>query len=230
MSEIEKVRERYDRRLEKGLSHQFEQYFDFIHFSRSEREYWATVFLRKHLAGSLETKRILEIGAGHGDNIHFMMRAGFRWENIFVNELLEERVNSLKQWVPNDRIFSGDVLSIPKEQTFDIIFQSVVFSSILDQRVQKQIANHCIALLNPGGLFLWYDFCFDNPKNRDVKGVSKKEVLSLFSGSMELVQRRKVTLAPPLGRRVGRAYGLVNSLFPFLRTHELSLFRKGEQQ
>lgn len=68
------------------------------------------------------------------------------------------------------------------------------------------------------GLILWYDFKYNNPSNKDVKGVNKREIKELFPDAKKIIFHN-VTLAPPIGRRVGKFYNLVNLLFPFLRTH-----------
>ena len=52
--------------------------------------------------------------------------------------------------------------------------------------------------MKPDGIILWYDFIYNNPSNPDVKRVSKKEIINLFSG-VDNIQFYKVTLAPPIG-------------------------------
>ena len=74
------------------------------------------------------------------------------------------------------------------------------------------------------GIILWYDFRYDNPHNADVRGISKKEVKCLFPDAKKIFFF-DVTLAPPLGRRVGRLYGILNSLW-FLRTHVVAVVYK----
>ena len=37
-----------------------------------------------------------------------------------------------------------------------------------------------VRVLTPDGFILWYDFHFDNPKNPNVRGVKKKEIISFF--------------------------------------------------
>jgi hypothetical protein len=74
---------------------------------------------------------------------------------------------------------------------------------------------------------LWYDFTVDNPRNRDVRGVPARRVRELFPQARITAQR--VTLAPPIARRVVRlhpaAWTLFNAL-PLLRTHQLAWIEK----
>jgi hypothetical protein len=77
-------------------------------------------------------------------------------------------------------------------------------------------------MTKPGGGVLWYDFCYNNPKNRDVRGVPMRRVRELFPESSPIM--RRVTLAPPISRVVTRLssglYPMLNAL-PLLRTHAL---------
>jgi SAM-dependent methyltransferase len=229
MSEIDKIHERYSRRVQKNslLTKSGVDYF--VHYMRCEREFKATRLLIKHL-GDLSDKKVLEVGAGSGDNALFLKRTGFDWNHIYLNELLPQRLSALKSWFPKERIFEGDICQIKKPDfAFDLIFQSTVFSSVLDQDLRHQMINQIKSLLKPGGYFLWYDFIYNNPSNPDVAGIPVKEVQALCSG-FELIASEKVTLLPPLGRRVGRLYPVFNTLFTFLRTHRLLLFKKPTNQ
>ena len=82
-----------------------------------------------------------------------------------------------------------------------------------------------LKLVKPNGIILWYDFVYDNPNNKDVKGVSKQEIRQLFAKASKITIK-KVTLAPPIGRRVGNLYGILNGLFPFLRSHVVAVIEK----
>ena len=72
------------------------------------------------------------------------------------------------------------------------------------------------------------DFVFDNPSNTSVRAVSLERVKALFPEGK--FKSKRVTLAPPISRRVCQIHpalwGLFN-LFPFLRTHKLIFIEKG---
>ena len=78
-------------------------------------------------------------------------------------------------------------------------------------------------LLNPNGIILWYDFIYNNPKNEHVKKVSVNELKLLFSISKKIYYK-KITLAPPIGRKTGRLYKIFN--IPVLRSHILAVIKK----
>ena len=67
-------------------------------------------------------------------------------------------------------------------------------------------------------MVLWYDIRVDNPKNPDVRGIRLNEIKELFPEA-SAYRAQRITLAPPIGRRVGRMYNYIN--FPFLRSHLL---------
>jgi len=145
-------------------------------------------------------------------------RFGFYWNNIYANELLDDRVELLNKNLPNSNIYAGDALKLEFSNYFDIVFQSTVFTSILDLEFKKKLASKMFDMAKNDGLILWYDFKYDNPNNQDVKGVGKTEIKALFPEAKKIIFHN-VTLAPPIGRRIGKFYNLVNFLFPFLRTY-----------
>jgi len=81
--------------------------------------------------------------------------------------------------------------------------------------------------VRPGGGVLWYDFTFNNPSNPDVRGVQLKRVRELFPQGR--ISVRRVTLAPPISRRVVRIHPTMYAVFnalPLLRTHILCFIQK----
>lgn len=172
-----------------------------------------------HLRGAT----ILEIGAGQGDNVQMLLDNGFEPERIFLNELLPERAAQAKIKHSHIFLYEGDALKINFNRTFDCVFQSTVFTSILDNSDRLKLANKMWELLNPGGIILWYDFIYNNPSNPNVKKVSIRETMNLFplAKKSEII---RLTLAPPIGRRVGKMYKFFN--LKFLRSHILAAFQK----
>ena len=173
----------------------------------------------------MQDLKLLEIGCGHGSDLRQFMEWGMSSCNIAGSELLPERAAATRDALPDDvRILEGDARKITEpDESFDVVFCSTVFTSILDDRFQEQLADRMWRLVRPGGAILWYDFTVDNPRNPDVRGVPVKRVRELFPAPPEHVFR--VTLAPPVARLVcgmsPRMYDLLN-LLPFLRTHVIA--------
>jgi hypothetical protein len=154
----------------------------------------------------------------------FFRRLGIAWKDIYANELLEDRVGILKENLPMSVIHPGNALDLDYKEHFDIVFQSTVFTSVLSPEVKRQLAEKMLDMTRPGGMVLWYDFRFNNPSNKDVRGISRKEIRQLFGTAC--IDFYPVTLAPPVGRRLGRLYPVINFLFPFLRSHIIAVIHK----
>lgn len=177
---------------------------------------------KKYISKISESK-ILEIGAGQGNNVAAFLEAGFKQENIFANELLSERLLALQSKVLKQNIFSGNAITIDYNLKFDCIYQSTVFTSILNEMDRKHLAEKMWSILEKDGVILWYDFIFNNPKNANVRKVTTSEIKLLFPDAKKISFQR-ITLAPPIGRRVGKLYQLFN--WPFLRSHVFAVIEK----
>lgn len=179
----------------------------------------------------LSNKKLLEIGCGNGNNILQFLKFGFKPENIFANELLPERIEILHENLPSKiKIISGNALEINiVSESIDVVYQSMVFSSILNKQFQNQLASKMWGWIKPGGGVLWYDFIYNNPKNKDVKGLKFNELKLLFPKGE--FKKWKLTLAPPLSRQITKIhpsmYNIFNSLH-FLRTHILCWIKKNK--
>ncbi len=174
-------------------------------------------------------KRLLEIGCGSGTNLLQLILIGFKPQNLVANELLPDRAAQARSNLPKAiPVIVGDAAELDLDpESFDLVLQSTVFTSILDHGVQETLARKMWLWLKPGGGVIWYDFIYSNPRNQDVRGVSLKRIRELFpDGKMKYW---RVTLAPPIGRKVtklSRHLYTVLNLFPFLRTHVLCWIEK----
>jgi SAM-dependent methyltransferase len=173
--------------------------------------------------------RLLEVGCGGGGNLLELLRLGFAPTKLSGAELLPDRLARARQVLPEAvTLWGGDAsaLAIPAASQ-DIVFQSTVFSSLLDMGFQQHLADAMWRWVAPGGGVLWYDFVYDNPRNPDVRGVPLARIRQLFPQAR--VISRKVTLAPPIARLVCRLhpvlYPVLNAL-PLLRTHVLVWLEK----
>lgn len=194
-----------------------------------ERQRAIAALLRARGLCEPECLNLVEVGCGAGGNLLDLLRLGFAPERLAGIELLPERVAQARCVLPASlRLIEGDarVASVePGSQ--DLVYQSTVFSSLLDDAFQQQLADAMWRWLRPGGAVLWYDFVYDNPNNPDVRGVPVKRLRALFPhGAMTL---RRLTLAPPIARRAcalhPALYPLFNAL-PLLRTHVLAWIEK----
>lgn len=173
--------------------------------------------------------RLLEVGCGSGGNLQELLRLGFAPQHLTGVDLLADRIEAARVGLPSAvTLHQGDASRLAVQvESLDIVFVSTVFSSLLADAFQQRLAHAMWRWVKPGGGVLWYDFTYNNPRNPDVRGVPRRRIQALFPEGRMTV--RRVTLAPPISRRVCRissaAYGLFNAL-PFLRTHLLCWIAK----
>ena len=224
--ETRAVAERYARRAAPGR------------YSMLHPDVWQTVqerqramlrlFVQQGLT-DLPALRVLEVGCGTGGNLLELLRLGFAPEHLSGAELLPDRLAQARAVLPAAvTLHAGDASQLPiPPASQHIVLQSTVFSSLLDDAFQQQLAAAMWRWVAPGGGVLWYDFTVDNPRNRDVRGVPLARLRQLFPQAA--ITHRRVTLAPPLARPLCRLhpalYPVANAL-PLLRTHVLAWLGK----
>ncbi len=226
--ELEAIAQRYQRRAEAVPLDRYSLLRPEVWQMWQERQR-ALLRLLAQRPGTPAEWCLAEVGCGAGGNLQEMLRFGFRPEHLQGVELLPERFAAARAVLPEAvGLYLGDASQAeiaPASQ--DLVLQSTVFSSVLSDAVQESLAQAMWAWLKPGGAVLWYDFIVDNPRNPDVRGVPLRRVRALFPQAQ--IRWQRLTLAPPLARRVcrlhPRAYTVFNSI-PWLRTHVLAVIEK----
>lgn len=133
MTEAEQVRARYARRTAQQLEKRYLETNPLNLKIVQERERALVGLLNRHLNMSTSAASVIEVGCGNGSNLATLIRFGFNPQNLVANELLEDRVELARNRLPSSvRILPGDAtqLAIP-QASFDIVYQSTVFSSLL---------------------------------------------------------------------------------------------------
>jgi len=230
-TEEARLRAAYEQRV--ALDERYSQ-FDpgqLLRIQQLERKILTT--LRRRGLAPLESRRILEVGCGSGYWLRQFIQWGARPGNVAGVDLIERRVAEARRLCPPDvEIQQADAANLSfAEKTFDLVFQATVFTSIFDGALKSRIAAEMVRVVKDDGLILWYDFRVDNPSNPDVCGVRRGEIENLFSGCHVTLQR--VTLAPPVARRLARCSRLGCLLLeklPGLCTHYLGAIRKETAQ
>jgi SAM-dependent methyltransferase len=227
LSEIEEIRNRYKNRDQ--LDYRYNLLNSWIYKGEQEKERTLIKWINSCSILPIEEKKLLEIGCGTGNNLLQFLRFGFSPNNLVGNELLENRIEKARLKLPEKlKILPGNALYLNlEEKKFDIVFQSMVFSSILDEIFKVQLAKKMWVWVKEGGGILWYDFIYDNPWNKDVKGVPYKKVKEYFPEG--IIKRWKITLAPPLSRILTKIHPSLYNLFnisPIFRTHILCWIQK----
>ncbi len=230
-NEVDAIRDRYARRKALPEKKFYDMLNPSVYMSQQEKERALIRWITSCGLYPLENKRLLEIGCGFGTNLLLLIRLGFSPENLVANELLSERAEKARKILPQSvDVIVGDALEIDfGRNTFDVVFQSTVFTSILDNHFQQRLASHLWDIVKPSGGVLWYDFIYNNPRNPDVRGIPVHRICELFPQGN--IKYWRVTLAPLISRIVTRVhprlYDLFN-LFLFLRTHVLCWIAKSK--
>jgi len=184
--------------------------------------------LKRRSMFPLNGLRIADIGCGFGGwLLEFIQWGADPWRLAGV-DLIPERIGQARRRIPQADLRLGSAQKLPwTDESFDLVSQFTVFTSILDPLLKQAIAEEMLRVLRPGGAILWFDFRIDNPTNSNVRGIRAREINALFAGcDMELWP---TVLAPPLSRLIaGRSWPFAEVLYsiPFLRTHYVGLIYK----
>jgi SAM-dependent methyltransferase len=217
---LERIRGAYQRR-----TRQYEPTEPWVTLVRQERERALVRWLRVHSPLPVDQLTLLDAGCGMGGNLLEFVRLGLRPERLSGVDLIPERIDAARRVLsPLIHLECADASRLQwPSGSFDVVFQSMMCSSILDDSLLEEVTCEMWRLVRPGGGVLWYDFTVDNPRNPDVRGLPVRRVLQLFANAGPVVVRR-TTLAPPVARIVARwhpaFYAAMNAL-PALRTHVL---------
>jgi len=229
VSEQDRIRSTYDLRDERTPAARYSPIEPYPELVIEERRRAIVRIVRECSRGSVDSLRVIEVGCGTGSNLLELLHLGFLPENLTGIELLERRAKVARHRLPSaTSVIFGDACDVAGEfGQVDIVLQSTVFSSLLDDGFQERLASSMWQLTRPGGGILWYDFTWNIPSSKDVRGVPIRRIRRLFPDAT-LVFRR-VTLAPPIGRVVAGAsrslFWMLNAV-PFLRSHVLCWIQK----
>jgi SAM-dependent methyltransferase len=198
-------------------------------FQLQERERHVLRLLDRYGLMPLPGRKILEVGCGTGKWLRDLVAWGADPENVFGVELLQAsaaRARRLCSQAVTIECGNAAELHFPSE-SFDIVLQATVFTSVLDQDMKGAIAAEMMRVLRPDGVILWYDFFWKNPRNPYVQPVTRNEITRLFPGcSLDL---RRVSLAAPLARFLAPRWWAgcsILSRVPSLCTHYLGAIRR----
>ena len=190
--------------------------------------------LRQEKLLPLDRLEILDVGCGDGWQLLQFEHWGARPEKLAGIDLIQARVNRacarFAGCAPGagPPLQVGDASNLPwPSASFDVTYQGTVFSSVLDPDMKRAMAREIVRVLRPGGTLIWYDFFFDNPANPAVRGIGAREIRALFPDCAVRLQR--VTLAPPLARRLVPVTWIGSVLLErmaLLNTHYLGVIRK----
>ncbi len=228
-AKAERIVREYDRRACEVPS-------DFYAWSRRANLLFHTQTVRAcvqllHRAGlfPLNGRHILDVGCGTGTWLLEFIQWAANPAALYGIDLDANRIERARQRLPpRSELRVGDAAALPwSDASFDIVAQFTVFTSILDMQFKRAVAAEMLRVLKPGGAVLWFDFRVNNPNNRNVQGIGRREIRSLFPGCT--IQLESALLAPPIGRLVAPFSWVGAELLhtiPILRSHYAGLIIK----
>lgn len=196
-------------------------------FAVHQRQRQLIDLLRRQGITSLRDLRILEVGCGRGGVLLEWLSFGASPKNLHGIDLLEDRLPEASARLSQSGVACADGQSLPyPDSSFDIVFQYTAFSSVLDDAVKQNIAREMLRVVRKStGVIIWYDFWL-NPTNAQTKGVRPEEIRRLFPECQ--YEFRRVTLAPPLARRLAPISTLLCAMLEklqLLNTHYFAAIR-----
>ncbi|RZA36177.1 MAG: class I SAM-dependent methyltransferase [Lysobacteraceae bacterium] len=187
-------------------------------------------FLSDTVGGDLTGVRVLDVGCGTGGFLRQLIDWGADPGKLTGTELQPDRLDYARYFTAEGvswRLGTLDTLGL---RGFDLVAAQTVFSSVLDPALRRELADQMWRALRPGGWCLVFDFRYDNPRNRNVRKVTRAELDAYWPGARS--RYRSLMLAPPIHRLLARFPSMVPDLLtaiaPPLRSHFVYMVQKGD--
>jgi ubiquinone/menaquinone biosynthesis C-methylase UbiE len=187
-----------------------------------------TALLGQTVGFDLAPLHILDVGCGSGQFLRQLIDWGANPAHLTGTEFQPERLAAARRGTrPGVRWHLGGLDALP-DGSVDLATAQTVFSSILDDGARRALAADMWRVLRPGGWCMVFDFRFNNPRNRNVRKVTRTELHAWWPARAR--RYRSLLLAPPLARAMAGLPWLVPeslaALAPPLRTHFMFMAQK----
>lgn len=175
---------------------------------------------------NLENMVSLDVGCGTGGFLRFLSSLGSLPEHLNGIDLMSYRIQQAKCSSPEAiKYIIGNAETLPyNDQSFDLISQFTVFSSILNTDMRVNVAREIYRVLKGGGNILWYDM--KTASTSTTRGIEADEIKRLFPNcSINYMTRCH---SPYISRFAKRSHLLCEfiELLPGKKTHLLALLQK----
>lgn len=129
----------------------------------------------------LNNKLILDVGTGGGFFLRSLLKYGIHSSRLFGIDFWEARVQDGHTIAPCLPLICGTAEMLPfRDDSFDLVVQRTMFSSILHAEKRLQAAREMLRVVRPGGIIVSHDFRIKRPGDRDVCSITAAELRRLF--------------------------------------------------
>jgi ubiquinone/menaquinone biosynthesis C-methylase UbiE len=166
------------------------------------------------------------VGCGSAWFLQALVKRGADPGHLQGVDLLEQRIAEARRRLPDSRFELADARRLPfPEGSFDVVLMLTLLSSLPEASSVASALTEGRRVLAPGGTLLVYEPRVPNPLNRHTLFISRR---MLTNGLRDDPEELRLTLLPPLSRRLGRRtdrlYPRLARIGPLL-THRLSIHR-----
>jgi ubiquinone/menaquinone biosynthesis C-methylase UbiE len=184
-TEIDRIRSKYEARdaampfddWKKNIYHPRHPLGKLFH----EHNHNLLVKALNHLDIDLQKQHVLDVGCGYGHWLRYLVELGAEPGRLTGIDLSRERIEIAHKQNPGIHWIHGNSEDLPfPSNSFDLIMQVVVFSSVLDPDVRKHLASEMKRVTKQNGYILWIDH--KKSFSGELSGFSKSQVLELFDG------------------------------------------------
>ena len=139
---------------------------------------------------NLTSMRILDVGCGLGYWLRYLVELGASPGYLIGVDLSIERIIKAKLKNSSINLIHGSGSALPfKPDSFDMVMQVLVFSSIHEKSIWNKFANEMVRSVKQGGYIFWLDLIRTSSSN--LVTFSKQDIITCFPG-MKIIYKKKV--------------------------------------
>jgi ubiquinone/menaquinone biosynthesis C-methylase UbiE len=181
-----------------------------------EHNHDALVAALNALAIDLDGLDVLDVGCGYGYWLRYLVDLGADPGRLTGIDLSRQRIEAARTSNPAIRWVHSEDEALPfPSDSFDIVLQSVVFSSILEEEKRSTLASEMSRVVRSGGHVLWVDH--KRSFAETLAGFSQTKVREYFpSGEIAYAE----SVHPRYFRRMyGRRAWLAQAIYRLTKVH-----------